>query len=59
MIVVGVPQRELQGIFASVTVGDTARCQYCMPYESNLPVFVCRGLKVPLREMWTKVRNYS
>ena len=59
MIVVGVPQRELQGIFANVTVGDTARCQYCMPYESNLPVFVCRGLRVPLREMWAEVRNYS
>jgi hypothetical protein len=59
MIVVGVPQRDLQGIFASVTVGDTARCQYCMPYESNLPVYVCRGLRVPLRELWPQVRNYS
>jgi len=59
MIVVGMPLHELQGVFASVTLGDTARCQYCMPYESNLPVYVCRGLKAPLRELWTQVRNYG
>jgi hypothetical protein len=59
MIVVGVPQQDLQDVFASITVGDTARCKYCMPYESNLAVLVCRGLKVPLRELWPRVRNYG
>jgi len=59
MLVVGVPRQELVGVFESVTVGDTARCQYCMPYESYLQVLICRKLRVPLQEFWPQVRNYS
>jgi hypothetical protein len=59
MIVVGVPRQDLVGVFDSVTVGETARCSYCMPYESNLPVLIGRGLRVPLKDFWPRVRNYS
>jgi hypothetical protein len=30
-----------------------------MPYESNLPVLIGRGLRVPLKDFWPRVRNYS
>ncbi len=59
VIIVGVPEPIVAGIFETVTVADTAKCKYCMPYESNLPVLVCRGLKVPIQEFWPRVRNYS
>jgi 4-amino-4-deoxy-L-arabinose transferase-like glycosyltransferase len=59
VIVVGVPQQILESAFNTVTVADTAKCKYCMPYESNLPVLICRGLKVPIQEFWPRVRNYS
>lgn len=59
MIVVGVPRQDLVDVFDSVTVGETARCNYCMPYESNLPVLIGRGLRVPLKDFWPRVRNYS
>jgi 4-amino-4-deoxy-L-arabinose transferase-like glycosyltransferase len=44
--------------FESVTAADTIRCEYAMPYETNVPVYVCRGMKVPLREIWPKVKFY-
>ena len=59
MIIVGVPQSDLASVFNTVTVADTARCKYCMPYESNLPVLIGRGLRMPLKELWPQVRNYS
>jgi hypothetical protein len=32
--------------------------KYAMPYESDLPIFLCRGLKVKLQDVWPRVRNY-
>ncbi len=32
---------------------------YAMPYESNLPVFFCRKPKVPIQEIWPRVKNYN
>lgn len=59
LITVGIPKQDLVGIFDSVTTGDIAACQYCMPYESYLPVLVSRKLNVPLKGFWPRVRNYS
>lgn len=27
-------------------------CRYCMPYENNMPIHICRGLRVPLAGIW-------
>jgi len=29
-----------------------------MPYESDLPVFLCRGLKVKLRDLWPSIKHF-
>ncbi len=34
------------------------RSQYAMPYENNLPVFICRGLKRPIAEIWKSVKIF-
>src|SRR5438552_5099883 len=31
---------------------------WAMPWEQRLHIFVCRGLKIPLRELWPKVRAW-
>jgi hypothetical protein len=31
---------------------------YAMPYENNRPIFICRGLEVPLTEAWPIFRFY-
>lgn len=33
--------------------------QYAMPYEDNLPIILCRGIKTPLPELWPKLKDYS
>src|SRR5207244_3500397 len=32
----------------------TVSCDYCMPDRMRMPITVCRGLAVPIREFWPK-----
>jgi hypothetical protein len=50
--------QRLRRLFTEVTVAATFHCEYCMPYENGLKVYVCRGVKVPFREMWEGARFY-
>jgi len=34
-------------------------CEYCMPYENNQPIFICRGLKSLIKDFWPKVKNFN
>lgn len=35
------------------------KCDYCMPYENNLPVFICRRLKVQISDIWSLLKHYE
>jgi len=35
-----------------VTLAAVHTCRYCMPYENKMPIFICRGLRVTLAEIW-------
>jgi hypothetical protein len=59
VIVLGGDLRDKQEIFESVTVADTVRSQYCMPYENDLSIYICRKLKTPLAELWPTLRHYD
>lgn len=39
-------------------VGETS-CTYCMPYENHQPIFLCRGPKFDLAEMWPQVAHFD
>ena len=28
------------------------RCKYCMPYENNLPIYIGKDQKIPLKSIW-------
>ena len=32
---------------------------YVMPYEDQLPLYVCRGLKAPMASLWPSVKHYE
>ncbi len=34
------------------------RCRYCIPYENNRPIYVCRKFKRPLAEIWNQSRFF-
>jgi hypothetical protein len=59
VIYLGGSKEELERYFHQVEQVDTVICQYCMPYENNLPVFICRGLRVPLKELWPQVKHFE
>jgi hypothetical protein len=58
VLVIGDDRERLDELFASVELGATSRCADCMPYESDLPVWVARGLEVPLGELWEEIRLF-
>ena len=58
MIVLGAPREDLERDFASVTLADSVRCEHCMPYERGRRVWICRGMRIPLREAWARVKAY-
>ncbi|MFQ5766868.1 MAG: ArnT family glycosyltransferase [Acidobacteriota bacterium] len=58
MISIGGRRERLEELFEHVTHVATVTSTYAMPYESNLPIFVLRGLKIPLEEAWRTGKNF-
>ena len=58
MIILGGDSREIARLFEHVEQADLVTCRHCMPYERTLPIYLARGLKVPLAQLWPKVRFY-
>ncbi len=59
VISVGVPRAELEAAFGDVEQKDIIRCEYCMPDEDNLPVYVSRDPKASLQEIWPQAKHYE
>ncbi len=43
----------------SVRTAAVIQSKYAMPYETNLPVFICKGMKYPISEIWSRVKNFE
>lgn len=50
---------ELREHFKSVELIETIPCEYCMPYEADTQVFMCRGLKQPMQELWKSIKSFG
>jgi len=37
----------------------TTDCTYCMPYEDNNPIFVCKGLQVDPDTIWPELKHFD
>ncbi len=53
------PKQDLTGAFESVELAGLTKCVLCMPYENNAPIFIARGLLVPMEEAWPTVKDYN
>ncbi len=58
VITIGVDKKDLMNVFDSVKVADVIKDRYAMPYETNLPMSVCSGLKIPFYELWKRVKIF-
>ncbi len=45
--------------FDQVEQAELITCEYCMPYENNLPVFVCRDKNINISELWASMKHYE
>jgi len=44
--------------FESVEPVTIIRCRYCMPYENNLTLFLCKHLIDDFRDIWNKEKHF-
>jgi hypothetical protein len=59
VIVIGGDRDRLLEQFESVEVAGHLDHPYAMPYETNRPVYVLRGMRVPMSTAWPRFRNFS
>jgi len=59
VIGIGVPLERLEAVFGDVEEASTVRCEYCMPDENDLPVYVCRDPKMSLKVAWPEFKHYN
>jgi hypothetical protein len=43
----------------SVEIAGNFGAPYVMPYENERPIFLCRGLRRPLSEVWERLKRYE
>jgi hypothetical protein len=58
MIIIGGDEEDHLKTYSDVYIAGMITDKYAMLYESNIPVYLCTGLKVDFREVWQKVRFY-
>ena len=59
LIIVGGRAVDHREVFLDVAERGRTTCTLCMPYEQDLPIFVARGLRVPLSEIWPAVKHFD
>ncbi len=55
--IAGDPER-WKRICQSVETVATFDAAYAMPYERDRPVFICKGLRMPLAKIWPRLRRF-
>ena len=59
LIVLGGDQADLERRFESVGLVGVATCEYCIPYERDVPIYVARQLRLPIDELWPLIKHYD
>ncbi|WP_394833695.1 glycosyltransferase family 39 protein [Pendulispora rubella] len=58
LIVIGQRRTELEPLFTSVELGTMYTCVDCMPYENDKPIWIARGLRIPMKELWPRAKSF-
>jgi 4-amino-4-deoxy-L-arabinose transferase-like glycosyltransferase len=59
LITVAYPLEDIAPAFASVEPAGSVKCTYCMPYENGAPVYIARGLKIPMEQAWPTTKFWN
>lgn len=58
ILVIGGGREDLARLFASVEEGAVFTCKDCMPYENGKRIWIARGLRQPLAQVWPEAKSY-
>ena len=59
VIIIGGSEERYATLFRSFAIVDRITTRYAMPYETDKPIYVLRGLKkMPFGEFWSSVKEY-
>lgn len=58
LIVIGGREEDHREVFEDVRLAGNFSHDYVMPYENDLPLYICRKPERPIRELWPRVRHY-
>jgi hypothetical protein len=58
VITLGESLEDVKETFGQVELGATHVDEYAMPYESDLPIYICRKPKGSLQEIWPRTKSY-
>jgi hypothetical protein len=59
IIIIGGNKKHYAKLFRSYHVAGFLTSRYAMPYETDRPIYVLRGMKGSLERYWPKVKNYD
>jgi len=59
VIILGGTMEDHVNDFESVVLAGVSTCTHCMPYENSVNIFICRGLKYNLKEVWIQEKHYD
>jgi hypothetical protein len=59
IITVNFPLQDVTGGFESVEPAGKTSCFHCMPFENNAPIMIGRGLKLPIKDAWPRVKDFE
>jgi hypothetical protein len=45
--------------FTSRTIATVIHSQWAISYENDIPINVCRGLRIPVSRIWSESKNYE
>jgi hypothetical protein len=58
LIIIGGRQEDHRQVYEEVTLFAIHNHPYAMPFENNLPIYICRRPKISLKEIWPRVKSY-
>jgi hypothetical protein len=58
VMVLGGRREDHEAVFASVEQAAVHTCTDCMPYENHRPIWVARGARLPLAQLWPRLKRF-
>jgi hypothetical protein len=58
IIAVGVDREDVAASFQEIEEGGMVVSEYARPFETNMPIYIGRKPKMPLRELWPKTKHF-